>query len=165
MQTSFSLKSGKGDISDRLTLSGSFHLPDAHFNNRGLQTKIDALSLRGLGKPKQLQNAAEIVVPSDLRGVFTLRDGILSFSSLQFQVPGTDAHLSGRYSLDGKTFDFHGVLRLDAKLSQMTTGWKSILLKPVDPFFRNSGQTEVPFKLTGTRAEPHFGLDLFHGRK
>ncbi len=165
MQSSFSLKPGKGDISDRLTLSGSFHLPDAHFNNSRLQTKIDQLSLRSLGKPKKLQDAAEIAVPSELRGVFTLRHGTLSFSSLQFQVPGTDAHLSGRYSLDGKTFDFHGVLRLDAKLSQMTTGWKSILLKPVDPFFRKSGQTEVPFKLTGTKAEPHFGLDLLHGRK
>ena len=68
----------------------------------------------------------------------------------------------GQYSLDGKTFDFHGTLRLDAKLSQMTTGWKSILLKPVDPFFAKDGAgTEVPFKITGTRDEPHFGLD-FH---
>lgn len=38
-------------------------------------------------------------------------------------------------SLDGATFDFHGLLKTDAKLSQMTTGWKSILLKAVDPFF------------------------------
>jgi len=45
----------------------------------------------------------------------------------------------------------------------MTTGWKSILLKPVDPFFHKHGAgAEVPFKITGTRNEPHFGLDLLH---
>ncbi len=55
------------------------------------------------------------------------------------------------------------MVRLDAKLSQMTTGWKSILLKPVDPFFHKHGAgTEVPFKITGTREEPHFGLDFQH---
>ena len=51
---------------------------------------------------------------------------------------------------------------MEAKLSQMTTGWKSILLKPVDPFFAKHGNgAEIPFKITGTRAEPHFGVD-FH---
>ena len=71
--------------------------------------------------------------------------------------------MTGQYSLDGNKFDFHGSLRLDAKLSQMTTGWKSILLKPVDPFFHKHGAgAEVPFKINGTKDEPHFGLDLFH---
>jgi hypothetical protein len=55
------------------------------------------------------------------------------------------------------------MLKLTAKLSQMTTGWKSILLRPVDPFFQKDGAgTEVPFKIDGTRAAPHFGLDLHH---
>jgi hypothetical protein len=52
---------------------------------------------------------------------------------------------------------------LDAKLSQMTTGWKSILLKPVDPFFSKDGVgTEVPIRITGTQAEPHIGLEFGH---
>jgi hypothetical protein len=100
-------------------------------------------------------------VPSDLQGKFDLRNGILSFSSLHFLIPGTHADMTGRYSLDGNTFDFHGTLKLDAKLSQMTTGWKSILLKPVDPFFHKNGAgTELPFKVTGTKEAPHFGLDF-----
>ena len=71
--------------------------------------------------------------------------------------------MTGQYTLDGSIFDFHGNLRLDAKLSQLTTGWKSILLKPVDPFFsKNRAGTQVPFKVTGTRSEPHFGLDFHH---
>jgi hypothetical protein len=104
-----------------------------------------------------------INVPSDLQGAFTLRDGMLSFSSLHFVIPGTHADMAGQCSLDGDTFDFHGTLKLDAKLSQMTTGWKSILLKPIDPFFQKHGAgAEVPFKITGTRDEPHFSLDFLH---
>ena len=163
MVTSLHLEPGRGDISDRLKLSGRFHIPDGRFSNEKVQTKIDALSLRSQGQPKLLENASQIIIPSDLAGKFLLRDGILTFDSLHFQVPGTDANMTGRYSLDGRTFDFHGVLRLDAKLSQMTTGWKSILLKPVDPFFHKHGAgTELPFKVTGTKSEPHFGLDFGH---
>ena len=45
----------------------------------------------------------------------------------------------------------------------MTTGWKSILLKPVDPFFSKDGVgTEIPIRITGTESEPHFGLDFGH---
>ena len=107
------------------------------------------------------KDAADINVTSDIHGNFILKQGVLSFSLLHFSVPGTHADLDGQYTLDGKTFDFHGTLKLDAKLSQMTTGWKSILLKPVDPFFAKDGVgTKVPFKITGTQSEPHFGLDF-----
>jgi hypothetical protein len=71
--------------------------------------------------------------------------------------------MTGTYTLDGQTFDFRGKARLDAKVSQMTTGWKSILLKPIDPFFSKKGVgTEVPIKITGTESAPHFGLDFGH---
>ena len=162
MRTKFSLQPGSAEIADRLTLAGRFHVADGYFSNEKVQTRIDGLSLRGLGKPKLLHDAAQITVPAELVGTFTLKHGMLSFSSLQFEVPGTNADMTGQYSLDGNTFDFHGHLKMDAKLSQMTTGWKSILLKPVDPFFAKHGAgTEIPFKITGTRDEPHFGTD-FH---
>jgi hypothetical protein len=74
--------------------------------------------------------------------------------------------MTGKYTLDGDTFDFHGLVRMDAKLSQMTSGWKSILLKPVDPFFHKHGAgTELPFKISGTRDAPHFGLDFHHKKE
>lgn len=164
MNTNLSLPPGQADVADRLRLSGNFHLPAAHFTNEKLQTRIDALSLRSLGEPKLVPEAAALKVGSDLSGHFQLRQGLLSFSSLQFEVPGTLANVTGDYSLDGKTFDFHGKLQLNAKVSQMTTGWKSLLLKAVDPFLSKNGYgTEVPFKITGTQSEPHFGLD-FHSK-
>ena len=138
--------------------------PQGSFTNQKVQGKLDSLSLRSRGKPKQAkENNNEENVLVDLLGEFTLKDGLLSFSFLHFLVPGTHVDMTGNYSLDGREFDFHGKARLDAKISEMTTGWKSILLKPVDRFFSKDGAgTEVPIRITGTESEPHFGLDFGH---
>jgi hypothetical protein len=163
MKTGLSLAPGDVNVADRLKLAGTFHVLRAHFANEKVQGKLDSLSLRSQGKPKEAQEHDKEDVAVDLRGVFTLKDGVLSFSLLHFLIPGTHVDMTGDYSLDGQTFDFRGTARLDAKVSQMTTGWKSILLKPVDPFFsKNGAGTEVPIRITGTESEPHFGLDFGH---
>jgi hypothetical protein len=163
MTTRLSLAPGTATVADRLKLAGTFHVLRAHFSNQKVQSRLDSLSLRSQGNPKEANEHVEENVPVDLRGAFTLNDGLLSFSSLHFLVPGTHVDMTGDYSLDGQTFDFRGTARLDAKVSQMTTGWKSILLKPVDHFFsKNGAGTEVPIKITGTESEPHFGLDFGH---
>jgi len=163
MNTRLSLAPGDANVADRLKLGGSFHVLRAHFANEKVQGKLNSLSLRSQGKPKEAQDHAEEDAPVDLRGVFTLKDGVLSFSLLHFLIPGTHVDMTGDYSLDGQTFDFRGTARLDAKVSQMTTGWKSILLKPVDPFFSKHGAgTQVRLRITGTESEPHFGLDFSH---
>jgi hypothetical protein len=162
LKTKLNISPGDRDISDRLRLAGTFHIPAGYFTNEKLQTRIDNLSLRGMGEPK-LIGKEDVNMATDLEGKFLLQDGTLSFSLLHFQIPGTHADMTGKYSLDGATFDFHGLLKTDAKLSQMTTGWKSILLKAADPFFHKHGTgAEIPFKITGTRSEPHFGLDFGH---
>jgi len=51
-------------------------------------------------------------------------------------------------------------LSLQAKLSQTTTGIKSVLLKPLDPFFSKNHTTVLPIKISGTRADPSFGPDF-----
>jgi len=163
LTTRMDLPPGEHDVADRLTLAGNFHVSDAHFTNDKIQGKIDALSMRSQGKPKQAQDAVPDNVHSEMNGTFSLADGLISFSQLDFQVPGTEVDLTGVYSLDGNQFDFHGKARLEAKLSQMVTGWKSILLKPADPFFsKNGAGTEIPVKITGTKSEPHFGTDFGH---
>ena len=164
MKTHLSLRPGEDSVIDRMKLGGNFDVEDGHFSNEKVQNKIDSLSLRTQGKPKLARQPAGSDVPVELQGNFQLSGGLLSFSLLHFLIPGTHVDMSGSYSLDGQLFDFHGTARLNAKVSQMTTGWKSILLKPVDPFFsKNGAGTEVPIKVTGTQSEPHFGLDF--GRK
>jgi hypothetical protein len=163
MKTRLSLAPGDASVADRLTLAGTFHVLRAHFTSEKVQGKLDSLSLRSQGKPKEAQSHVEEDVAVDLRGVFALKDGLLSFSVLHFLIPGTHVDMTGDYSLDGQKFDFRGKAWLDAKISQMTTGWKSILLKPVDPFFSKDGAgTEIPIRVTGTESEPHFGLDFGH---
>lgn len=165
MKTKMNLSPGPEDIADRLQLDGNFKIPSGLFTNEKIQNRIDSLSLRSQGEPRLAKEHAEVGLRSDLEGKFRLDHGLFTFSNLQFVVPGTNADLAGVYSLDGQTFDFHGKLKFAAKLSHMTTGWKSILLKPVDPFFQKDGAgTEVPFKVTGTRSAPHFSLDFHHSK-
>jgi hypothetical protein len=164
MKTRMSLEPGPLDVADRLKLAGDFHVESGHFSNEKVQSRIDSLSFVSQGRHKNANVPVKKNVPVDLRGVFTLSDGLLSFSFLHFLIPGTHVDMAGNYSLDGQEFNFHGNARLAAKVSQLTTGWKSILLKPVDPFFSKDGAgTEVPIKVTGTESEPHFDLDF--GRK
>jgi AsmA-like C-terminal region len=163
LRTKLDLPPGQPDVSDRLRLAGHFRVSEVHFTNDKTQAKIDALSMRSQGNPKRAQDQIPDNVPADLKGTFNLANSLLSFSQLVFQVPGTQVHLTGKYSLDGNQFDFHGKARLDAKLSHMVTGWKAILLKPVDPFFsKNGAGTEVPVRVTGTKSDPHFGTDFGH---
>lgn len=162
LKTRFNLSPGDASVVDRLRLDGNFEIAGAHFSNPKVQSRVDSLSMRSQGRPKEAKNNPDDVT-SEMTGTFKLGDGVLGFSQLDFQVPGTTVHLSGKYSLDGNQFDFHGKARMDAKLSHMVTGWKSFLLKPVDPFFHKHGAgTELPVKVTGTKSAPHFGLDLGH---
>ena len=162
LRTKLDLSPGEADVSGRLRLAGTFQISGAHFTNEKIQSRVDALSMRGQGRPKEAKGDVPDVV-SEMAGTYRLGDGLLSFSKLHFQMPGTHVDLSGKYSLDGNQFDFHGKARMDAKLSHMVTGWKSILLKPIDPFFSKDGAgTEIPVKVTGTKSAPHFGLDFGH---
>ncbi|MFZ0480618.1 MAG: AsmA-like C-terminal region-containing protein [Terriglobales bacterium] len=164
LKAKFDLPPGQADVANRLKLAGNFQISGAHFTNEKIQGKIDALSMRSQGNPKLVQDNNTGDVNSQMKGTFNLSNGLISFSKLQFEVPGTQVNATGTYSLDGNVFDFHGKARMDAKLSHMVTGWKSILLKPADRFFsKNGAGTEIPFKIGGTKSEPHFGLDL--GRK
>src|SRR6195256_134615 len=164
LMTKFDLPAGEPDFPKRLRLAGNFQMSGTHFTNEKIQGKVDSLSMRSQGKPKLARDKSPDDVSSELKGSFSLANGIISFSQLAFQVPGTRVNLAGTYSLDGNQFDFHGKARMDAKLSHTVTGWKSILLKPADPFFsKNGAGTELPVKITGMKSEPHFGSDF--GRK
>ena len=163
LKTRLELPPGEQDVSDRLRLRGDFLVQNAHFTNDKVQAKVDQLSMLSQGKRKEAHDNIPDNVQSDMRGNFNLAASRLTISNLNFDVPGANIQMDGTYSLNGNEFDFHGKARLQAHLSEMVGGWKSILLKPVDPFFsKNGAGTEVPIKVTGTRSEPKFGLDFGH---
>ncbi len=161
-KTKFDLPPGAGDLSDRLNLKGKFDVGQAQFTSPEVTAKIETLSRKAQGQPEN-KNAGSSV--SELKGNFVLDNGVISFHGLTFTVTGAQVALDGKYGLDKEDLDFYGKLRMQAKISQTTTGVKSFLLKAVDPFFRKDGQTEVPIKITGQRDHPSFGLDLGHKEK
>lgn len=166
LRSKFDLPPGEADVPQRLRLNGNFQILDAKFSNPAVQAKVDQLSLRSQGKADEAKetNAPASSVASDMKGNFALASGRLIINGLNFDVPGANIAMNGVYSLDGNEFDFHGKARLKAHVSELVTGWKSVLLKPIDPFFAKNGVgTEVPIKVTGTKSEPKFGLDF--GRK
>ncbi len=97
---------------------------------------------------------------SNFAGTFTLAHGTLAIPEVAFDAPGSIIRLSGKYRLQPEILDFSGTLFMDAKVSQTTTGFKSLLLKVVDPFFkRPGGGSAIPIKITGPRSDPSIGLD------
>jgi hypothetical protein len=163
------LPPGPETVPHRMHLKGRFIIRNGTFSNDKIQRDLEQLSLRGQGKPEEAKTAkieGLHSVESQLQGNFDLEAAKMTFTGLDYSVPGAQIGLEGVYTLDGSQFDFHGVARLHAKLSQMVTGWRSLLLMPVDPFFaRHSAGTEVPFTVSGTKGDPRFGLDIFHHDK
>jgi hypothetical protein len=166
MKTKLHIPPGDQSVSKKIGLMGGFTLSQIHFTNPEVEDKVDMLSLRAQGDPKDAKPGAEDV-HSQMVGQFVLGNGKLSFSKLDYALPGATVTLTGEYSLDGDRFEFEGKMRTDAKVSQMVASkWKSILLKPVDPFFKKNGAgAEIPVKVSGTKSAPKFGLDLGHKDK
>lgn len=166
MKARIHIPPGKESVSKKLGLKGEFTLREIHFTNPKVEDKVDMLSLRAEGDPK-LAKPGAVDVRSRMEGEFVMGDGRLRFSKLTYELPGATVALSGVYSLDGDEFDFAGKVRTKAKLSQMVSSWwKSLLLKPVDPFFsKNGAGAEIPVKVTGTKSAPKFGLDFGHKDK
>jgi hypothetical protein len=75
-------------------------------------------------------------------------------------VPGARLDLTGTYAIRPETLDFRGTVSMDARLSQLTTGFKSFLLKMVDPLVRRKDVTVIPITIGGTAEKPEFGLDV-----
>jgi hypothetical protein len=157
LDTKFDLPPGPQDITQRLALDGKFFVSQGRFTSLSIQQKLRDLSARAQGKPEE-DNAGSDV--TRLSGRFTLGNGMINFRQLTFSVEGARIELEGTFQLSGAAFNLRGHAFINAKLSEMTTGFRHWLLKPVDPFFRKNGVTVVPIKITGTRDKPDFGLDL-----
>jgi hypothetical protein len=69
--------------------------------------------------------------------------------------------MHGTYDLESRKVDLHGMLKSDAELSKMTSGVKSVLLKPFDALSKKKhAGAVVPVHLIGTYDDPQPGLDI-----
>ena len=157
LETKIAIPPLASKIREKLILDGRFELLEGKFLRSTIQDQIDQLSRRGQGAPDNEQ-IDEVV--SYMGGEFRLENEVMTFRSLVFGVPGAHVQLAGNYALNSDKVDFHGSLRLRARVSQTLRGWKRWALKPVDPFFSKRGAgTFLPIKVDGTSRHPQFGLD------
>ena len=158
MQAKLLLPPGQAPVSDRLSLEGRFALENARFTDPEVQEQIKMLSRRAQGKKPTDPIGA---IDSDMRGRFTLRDGVIRFNPFGFDVPGADVEIRGAYGLRSERLDFAGTLMMDASVSKAAGGGiKGFFLKPFDPIFRKNGRGAViPITIKGQREQPKFGLN------
>ena len=146
-----------GSIKEKLFLAGSFDIAQGEFLRDAVQDKVDELSRRGQGKPGD-RNVDSVF--SRMTGTFRLENQVMTFSRLSFVVPGADVGLHGDYRMVDDVLDFHGDLKLQAKVSETLAGWKHWLAKPLDPFFaKNGAGTFLKIQVVGSAAKPSFGRD------
>ena len=147
-----------GKVREKLILDGNFQLLEGRFHHSTIQNQLDGLSRRAQGNPENQEKEQAI---ANMAGTFHLEDAWLRFRELSFGIPGARLDMAGDYSLDTDTVDFAGTAKLQATVSQMVTGWKRILLKPVDRFFEKEGAgTFLRIRVSGTSKSPHFGLNF-----
>jgi hypothetical protein len=156
LKTRIAIPPLSGSVREKLKLQGQFEISGGKFLKSTIQDEIDKLSRRGQGSP-QSQEIDEVV--SNMKGTFSLENERINFRKLAFQVPGAAVDLSGRYDMRADNLDFLGSLKLQARVSETMTGWKRIVLKPVDPFFaKNGAGTFLRISVQGTSRQPKFGL-------
>jgi hypothetical protein len=157
LKTRFVLPPGDRDVVEKLRLDGEFAIATVTFTNIDVQSKVNELSHRSRGRAPAAKPDS---VVSNFHGRFRLREATLGLDGLTFETPGARVRLSGTYGLKPERLDFKGVLAMDAKLSETQRGFKRLLLKAIDPFFKGKGGgSAIPIKIEGTRRAPSFGLD------
>jgi hypothetical protein len=158
LTTKFVIPPGTRNIVDKLLLDGRFAIQHGRFTDAAVQKKVNELSRRASAHVDE--DPAAHAVGSTFQGRFTLRDSRLALPTVTFDVPGALVELHGQYGLKREDIAFNGNLYMDAKISQTVTGFKSLLLKAIDPWFRRNGKTVVPLTISGSRADPKFGVDV-----
>ena len=162
-----SVPPGPRPFLEKLELQGDFGIDSGIFTKSATQAGVNNLSKGAQGIEGHSRNKGDKdegdpeTVLSDLKGRAIVKDGTARLSNLSFRVPGALAQMQGTYSLITEKIDLRGTLKTDAEVSKTTHGIKSLMLKALDPFFKNKrGGYVAPVKITGTYKHPLFGLDL-----
>jgi len=157
----------------RLQMDGVFDIPSERLTNRGTKQKLSDFSQRAQGaKPTERQSApgdrvsagtAEVF--SSLNGRAKVRDGIVSTQRLNFQVPGANVDVNGTFSLHDGSVHMLGDVSIQSDVSHVATGVKSMLLKPLIPFFKkhNAG-AKIPIAITGSPNQYKVTQDILHNK-
>jgi len=157
LQAQLTLPPGNEPVLQKMLLNGRFNVSEAKFAKDNVEKAITELSRRGQERPDDLTIRD---VPAEFMGDFQLEKASMSFSKLQFSVPGVTAQMKGSYGLASEKLNFVGDVRLEASVSQTMTGAKRVVLVPFDPIFKRHGAgTYLPVSVSGTRSQPQIKVN------
>ena len=165
LHTKLDLPPGPQDVAHRLRLQGNFAIINGRFSSEKIQHRIDELSLRSQGEVELATQQA--------------RDGKMQAGALpdagRLQPGGCEpesiecALRYSRHEHQARRHLYPGWRKIQLRRNRryasyrVTDGWglERRLVDAVDKYFQKNGAgTEVPFKIDGTKSDPHFGLDF-----
>lgn len=165
VKASLHIPPGKAPVYERIVVDGTFKLDQAKFSSDKIQGRIEELSLRGQGHPGDIKKTDPDQVSSQMDGEFHMSGAVINLPQIHYNVPGAAIQLNGHYALEG-LMHFEGTARMQATVSQMVGGWKGVLLKPADHFFKKDGAgTLVPIEIRGAHDSPEFSIDFGRMKK
>lgn len=155
----------------RLRADGSFSVPKERLTSDALEQKVSDFSQRARGSKQgkadssasdaDPDGAADVV--SSLEGQVEIREGVASTRRLMFQIPGASANLHGSYDFKNWSVHMLGDLKTQTDISHTVTGFKSLLLKPLIPFFKKKkAGAVIPVAVTGERGHYKVSQNLLH---
>ena len=157
------LPSKEGRFLQRLQVDGAFEVPKETVTVRDTEKRLSAFSQRAQGNKapdpdKDKDKADEIPdAVSSISGPARIRNAVVTTHGLLFEVPGARAKLDGTFNLHTSAVHLTGNVTTKADIAHDATGWKSILLKPLAPFFRKKpAGAVIPIVVTGTPG--HYGV-------
>ena len=161
LHTNVVLPPGPGQFLKKIRMDGAFKISEGRFLNTRTQANVDKLSRRARGKSAKTIDAAEEEMPSTFEAAVQVRQGTATLSNAEFKTVGATATGHGTYNLLTQEIDLRGKLAMQASLSKAAGGIKSVLLVPLDPFFKKPGAgAVVPIHGTGTYSHPSFHVSL-----
>jgi hypothetical protein len=149
----------------RLRVDGAFDVPGERLTDRATEQKLLAFSQRARGgktsesdpgsagaASADSASSSSTDVLSSLNGHATIRDGVVSTPRITFQIPGAAVDLNGSFNFRDSTVRLVGNLHMDSDVSHTTTGFKSVLMKPLIPFFKkDKAGAVIPIAVTGSK--------------
>jgi hypothetical protein len=156
---------------ERLRVDGVFDVPAERISDRKTEKSVSEFSQRAQGKPSSGdknsgdKGSGATDALSSIKGPVAIRNGVASTTQLTFQVAGAEAVLNGTFNFHNSKAHLVGNLKMDSDISHAETGFKSWLLKPLDPFFKKKhAGAVVPIAITGTEGNYKVSQDLTHAK-
>jgi hypothetical protein len=159
------LNNGPGQFLQRLGLNGEISLARISFTKPQTQQEMNAFAARVQKDPPGDSKHDPPQVTAAASSPTTFHEGMAYFPDIHVAFPGMDAYLHGTFNLLTTGIHFTGKVDLQRDISHSATGWKSVLLKPLSPFFRhNDAGAIVSIAVTGTAKQPKIAQNVLHDK-